>query len=144
MQPLTQYWIDESLASSDPPRIVKAKYLQERLSRGDTLETVYHGPMTVARLGTELLMIFMSGEPVIDWSRNFKQLFAHVAPHVWVSGYCNDMYGYIPTLKIQREGGYEGGRANLWSWLPMPWTDSVEPTVTAAIQHLVKDVSRSS
>ena len=141
MQLLTPQWIADALSSSDPPRIVKAKYLQDRLSRGETLETVYPGPMQAVRFGDELLMIFMSGEPVIDWSRNFKQMFASVAPHVWVSGYCNDMYGYIPTLKIQREGGYEGGRANLWSWLPTPWTESVEPTVTAAIQHLVKLVT---
>jgi hypothetical protein len=64
-------------------------------------------------------------------------LFANVAPHVWVSGYCNDMFGYIPTLRIQREGGYEGGRANLWSWLPAPWTADVEERIAAGVRKLV-------
>ena len=54
-------------------------------------------------------------------------------PHVWVAGYCNDMFGYIPTRRIQHEGGYEAGRANLWSWVPSPWTDDVEDRITAVL-----------
>jgi neutral ceramidase len=142
MQPVTQQWTHDALASDDPPRRTKAQHLADRLARGETLETSYRVPLQVARLGNELLMIFLPGEPVIDWSHNFKQTFSNVAPHIWVSGYCNDMFGYLPTLRVQREGGYEGGRANLWSWLPAPWTDSVEPTVTAAVERLVDQVQR--
>ena len=141
IQPVTHEWIEQSLASDDPPRRAKAQYLKERLERGEALESFYHAPMQVARLGDDLLMVFMSGEPVVEWSHKFKKLFADVAPHVWVAGYCNDMFGYIPTLRVQREGGYEGGRANLWSHLPAPWTESVEAAVTAGIQQLVRQVS---
>ena len=88
--------------------------------------------------GDELLMIAMSGETVIDWAIKFKQQFASVAPMVWVAGYCNDMYGYVPTKRILAEGGYEGGRATLWSWMPAPFTDEVEDRLTAAVQRLVE------
>ena len=48
------------------------------------------------------------------------------------------MFGYVPTYcGFEREGGYEGGRAMLWSALPMPWTESVEvPRMMATIRKL--------
>lgn len=140
MEPVTERGIEEALASGDAPRELKARYLKERLARGERLETSYMGPMQVARLGDEVLMVLMSGETVIDYAIRFKQEFSGVAPLVWVAGYCNDMYGYIPTRRIQREGGYEGGRANLWSWLPSPWTETVEENVTGAVARLVERV----
>lgn len=141
LQPVTREELEEwSESDDDPPKKVKAKFLLEQLARGEKLITEYPAAMQVVRLGNELLWIVMSGEPVVDWAIQFKREFSSVAPFVWVSGYCNDMYGYVPTRRIQREGGYEGGRANLWSWVPSPWTDDVEERVTDAVRRLVKKV----
>jgi hypothetical protein len=85
-------------------------------------------------------MIVLPGEPVVDWAIQLKRGFAGVAPFVWVAGYCNDMFGYVPTRRIQAEGGYEGGRANLWSWVPAPFADDVEDRITQAVGRLVRKV----
>jgi hypothetical protein len=94
----------------------------------------------------------------VDWAIKFKQgarnmaqrvksdklgaaLHAPDSPLVWVAGYCNDMFGYLPTRRVQAEGGYEGGRANLWSWIPAPFTMDVEETVTRAVHRLVDRVN---
>ena len=143
MQPVTRdSLVEMAAASGDLPKQVKAKFLLEQLDRGERLLTEYPAAMQVVRLGEELLWIVMSGEPVVDWAIRLKRGFAGVAPIVWVSGYCNDMFGYLPTRRIQLEGGYEGGRANLWSWLPSPWTDDVEQRVTDAIVRLVCKVTK--
>ena len=44
--------------------------------------------------------------------------------------------------EAQREGGYEGGRANLWSWVPAPFTEDVEDRITDAVGRLVKKVTQ--
>ena len=62
---------------------------------------------------------------------------------IWTFGYCNDMPGYLPTRRVQQEGGYEGGRANLWSHLPSPWTDTLEPRITTTIHRLIQQVASS-
>ncbi len=142
MQKVTQQWIEESLASNDPPRRVKAQYLIERVARGEALERSYPAVMQAIKLGEQLLLIAMSGEPVVNWAQRFRAEFS--GPLVWVAGYCNDMYGYIPTRKIQAEGGYEGGRANLWSVLPAPWTDDVEDRVADGVRRIVKMLERLS
>jgi len=139
MVPVTPEWIAESLLSNDPPRKVKAQFLKNKLDGDQTLDYAYSAPMQAIRLGEQVLMIAMSGEPVVEWAHRFKKEFP--VPLVWVAGYCNDMYGYLPTRQVQAGGGYEGGRANLWSSLPAPWTDDVEDRIWTGIRQLVNQVS---
>ncbi len=154
LEPVTREGIQRMLDSDDPPQHVKAKFLLERLERGEELIRSYSAPIQVVRFGSELMLIALSGEPVIDWANKFKQEFSGRAcplpepawpggspsytPLVWVAGYCNDVFDYVPTRRIQAEGGYEGGRANLWNWIPAPFTDDVEDRVTHAVRRLVQ------
>jgi hypothetical protein len=150
LRPVTRELISAMQASDDPPKQVKARFLQEALERGDTLITSYSAPLQIVRLGSECLLIGLSGEPVVDWSHKLKRglqsidsslLPARRPAMVWVAGYCNDMFGYLPTQRVQAEGGYEGGRANLWSWIPAPFTDEVEDRISLAVQRLVEQLT---
>ncbi len=161
LQPVTGDAIENMLTTDDPPQHVKAKYLRDQMERGEKLITSYSVPIQVIRFGNELLLVALSGEPVIDWAHKLKNEYQQAArnderptkaskrepddpnsfPAVWVAGYCNDVFDYVPTRRIQAEGGYEGGRANLWNWIPAPFTDDVEDRVTAAVDRLVKSTS---
>ena len=141
LQPATKDLLEQKLSSDDFPIRRKAQFLLDQLARGEPLITSYPAPLQAIRFGEQLLMCVMSGEPVVDWAHQFKREFANKARIVWVAGYCNDMYGYVPTRRVQLEGGYEGGRANLWSWVPSPWTDDVEDRITASMHRLVAKVS---
>jgi hypothetical protein len=121
--------------STDLPRRRKAAFLLTALAAGQRLATSVSCPIHVVHFGDELLLIALGGEPVIDFALAFKAAFA--GPLVWVAGYSNDMFGYVPTRRIQQEGGYEGGRAALWSAVPMPVADSVEQRVIGAVGRLV-------
>jgi hypothetical protein len=92
----------------------------------------------VLQFGNELLLIALGGEPVVEFARRFKRDFA--GPLVWVVGYSNDMFGYLPTVEVQRAGGYEGGRATLWSALPMPVAETTEDRIVEAVDRLVGNV----
>jgi hypothetical protein len=77
----------------------------------------------------------MGCEPVVDWSLNLKREFADRS--VWVAGYCNEMFAYIPTRRVQDEGGYEGGRATLWSSTLGPFEGDVEQRVLEGVRAAV-------
>jgi neutral ceramidase len=158
LRAVTRDTIQQMLHSNDPPQQVKARFLRDSLDSSEQLLTSYPAPIQVVRFGNELLFIGLGGEPVVDWSRKFKQeaeseewrvrswnsdslLPAPRSPLIWVAGYCNDMFGYLPTRRVQAEGGYEGGRANLWSWIPAPFTDDVEDQITDAVRKLVNRVN---
>lgn len=127
--------LQADLRSDDPPRRRKAEYLLAAQSSNRLLATTQACPVQVVRLGDELLLIALGGEPVADFAQRFKAEYA--GPLVWVAGYSNDMFGYLPTQRVQREGGYEGGRAALWSALPAALADSAEVRVVAAVRRLV-------
>lgn len=158
LEPVTHDSLRKMLDSDDPPQHVKAKFILDQLERGEKLSTSYSAPIQVVRFGNELLMVALGGEPVVDWAHKLKQgagskeqgagsknsnssLLAPRSSLIWVAGYCNDMVGYIPTRRVQAEGGYEGGRANLWSSIPAPFADDVEDRITNAVRRLVERVS---
>jgi hypothetical protein len=128
--------LEADAASDDPPRQRKAKFLLRALEEKRLLPTSYPCPVQVLRFGNELLLIALAGEPVAEYALRFKSEFA--GPLVWVAGYSNGMVGYLPTQRIQREGGYEAGRAMLWSPLPTMYAETLEERLVEAVRRLVK------
>jgi neutral ceramidase len=126
--------LEADIQSNDPPRVRKAKYLLDAQAAHRTFPSAYPCPVQVLRFGNELLLIALGGEPVVDYAVRLKKEFA--GPLVWVAGYSNDMFGYLPSRRVQAEGGYEGGRALLWSALPGPFTDTVEDRILAGIMDI--------
>lgn len=130
-----QQELKEQTKSSDKPTARKAKFL---LDHPNNFAKSYPCPVQTIRLGDQLLLIALGGEPVAEYAVKLRSLFPQ-KKFVWIAGYANDMFGYLPTARVQREGGYEAGRAMLWSALPMPWTNDVEPRVIAAVQKLTAE-----
>jgi hypothetical protein len=126
------------IASDDAPRRRKAGFLRSAIAEGRTFPTMYPCPVQVLRFGDELLLIALGGEPVAEYAQMCKAEFA--GPMVWVAGYSNDMFGYLPTRRVLLEGGYEGGRALLWSALPAPFAESAEEDLMRMVRRLVQRV----
>ena len=129
-------------ASDDLPTRAKAAYLLARLDRGESFAASYPCPLQVARLGDGLLLIALGGEPVIDYAHEFKRRHAAPGRVVWVAGYANDMFGYVPTARVLRAGGYEGNRSVLWSALPASFADDAEARILAGVARLVDQVEQ--
>jgi hypothetical protein len=144
LEPVTRDKIEKMLASDDPPQLVKGRFLLDALDRDEELITSYRAPIQAVNFGGGLLLVALSGEPVVDWAHKFKQQFEPGHRLVWVAGYCNDVFDYVPTRRIQTERGYEGGRANLWNWIPAPFAEDVEDRITAVVGELVERVSGKS
>jgi neutral ceramidase len=132
----------EDTRSSDPPLRRKAEYLLSAFAEKRSIPTNHLCPVQVLRFGNELLLVALGGEPVVAYAQRFKREFA--GPLVWVAGYSNDMFGYLPTRKVQEEGGYEGGRATLWSALPAPLAETAEERVVETVHRLVRQVRNSA
>ena len=86
-------------------------------------------------------MVALAGEVVVDYSLRLKAELA--GPPVWVAGYCNDVLGYIPSLRVLQEGGYEGGDAMRGTTFPGPFAPSIEKLIVDKVHELVKRVRDS-
>jgi len=117
-----------------------ASRLLAELKAGKRFPRTYPYPVQAWLLGDSQLLIGLGGEPVVDYSLKFKQQFGR---QTWVAGYCNDVMTYIPSLRVLKEGGYEGGGAMVPYGQPaLRWADDVEDLITSAAARLVRDISK--
>ena len=104
------------------------------LDQQGALPQTYPYPVQVIRLGPELTWVMLAGEVVVDYSLRLKREFTD--PWVWVSAYTNDVPSYIPSLRVWKEGGYEGGDAMKWGAHPTRWSPKVEEQIIGTAKKL--------
>jgi neutral ceramidase len=82
-----------------------AKDMLAVLDRGDKLPTQYTCPLAVWQFGSDLTLVGLSGEVVVDYVTLLEKA---LGPNkLWVTAYNNDVYGYLPSARVLDEGGYE-------------------------------------
>lgn len=89
-------------------------------------EQVY--PIQVMRIGNDVTLIALASEVVVDYSLRLKRELQQPPAMVWVAGYCNGYFGYIPSDRIFAEGGYEAGS----------WKQSIEAPIISQAMELVR------
>jgi neutral ceramidase len=133
---------EELTAATHDQNPVRARWavrMLRKLEMGEKMMRSYPYPIHSWRLGTEMLVIGMGAEAVVDYALRFKREFG---PGTWVCGYADDMIAYIPSRRVWEEGGYEGG-SNLFEYgrPAFRWAGDVEDRIAATVRKLVKDVS---
>lgn len=124
------------LKSKDKFESTHAQRMLEKLDKGEVLPKTYSYPVHVVQLGHELKLIALGGEVVVDYSLRFKREFGG-SGSVWVAGYSNDVMAYIPSERILKEGGYEGGGAMRFSSVhPGPWASGLEEQIANKVKEL--------
>jgi hypothetical protein len=113
--------------STSKPLAARAKLLLDELQKKGAIRGNYPYPVQTWRLGDQLTWVGLGGEVVVDYALRLKK---EIQPgHTWVSGYCNDVMAYIPSLRVLKEGGYEGREAMVYYGLPTAWGPRVEELI---------------
>jgi hypothetical protein len=126
--------------TQSPDRYVarRARLLLEKLGREGKLRPSYPYPVQAWQLGKDLTLVALGGEVVVDYALRLKK---ELGPgNTWVAGYSNDVMAYIPSLRVLKEGGYEGGGAMVYYGLPTVWSPRVEEVILAAVHEQVRKV----
>jgi hypothetical protein len=114
----------------------RAKKLLAELDRGVPLTASYPFPVQVWQLGKDLSLVTLGGEDVVDYSLRLKRELGHES--TWVAGYANDVMAYIPSLRVLKEGGYEGGGSMPIYGLPAVWGPKIEELIVAEVHRQVE------
>lgn len=96
----------------------------------------YAAPFAVWQFGDSLTLVGLSGEVVVDYVARLSEELGPL--DLWISGYCNDVFGYLPSARVLAEGGYEtrglyGGDA---------FSPQVEQVVVAGVKKLASKAGR--
>ena len=106
-----------------------------RLDRGEKLPTELPYLVQTWNVGDELALVFLPGEVVVDYSLRLKREFD--ASRLWVNAYANDVPCYIPSRRVWREGGYEGGYAMIYYDRPARLAEGTEDLIVSTIHDLL-------
>jgi hypothetical protein len=134
-QPPSREQLEEQAKSKDKYESRHAQVLLKELDETGSLRKTYPYLIQVVRFGDDLTMVALAGEVVVDYSLRLKREFA--GPAVWVAAYTNDVFGYIPSVRVLREGGYEAGDAMRYTDLPGPFAPSIEERIVNKVHELV-------
>ena len=95
-------------------RVPRGFSVLEVLDAGGRLPSHYAAPVAVWRFGDDLTLAALPGEPVAGYATLLREALG--PDRLWVSGYNNDCFGYLPTAKVVAEGGHEAIGVTLWAW----------------------------
>jgi hypothetical protein len=113
-----------------------AQRFLDRIARGEQLATSYPAPVQILRFGNSLTLIALSGEVVADYSSRLKRELPD--ERLWNAGYCNDIFAYVPSMRILTEGGYEADASIIYYGLPTRFAPAIEDTLVNKVLELVK------
>lgn len=99
-------------------------------------------PMPVAfwQFGTDLTLVGLGGEPVNGYVHLIEDAIGPT--RLWVAGYCNDVFGYVPTARILAEGGYESRGIDRGDAVGQ-FTPQAEQAVVAAVKAMAQEAGRT-
>lgn len=120
--------------STDKFVVRRANALLKQIDGGKPLSQTYPYPVQLWRIGPELQWITLGGEVVVDYALRLKRELGPT--RTWVAAYTNDVMAYIPSLRVLKEGGYEGGGAMVYYGLPTIWDPTVEETIVKAVHDI--------
>jgi neutral ceramidase len=121
-----------------------AQELLKNVEAGQTRST-YPYLVQVARFGDDLTMVGLAGEVVVDYSLRLKKELAAPtssgpSPAIWVAGYCNEVFGYVPSQRVLQEGGYEARESVLYyDVTKTPFAPSIEKLIVDKVHELVRE-----
>ena len=119
------------------PAAFNASVQLAKLERGEPLQSRLNYSAQAWTFGDSLAMVFLPGEVVVDYVLRLKK---ELNPsRLWVTAYANDVPCYIPSERILREGGYEGGGAMVYYARPTRLKPGLEQTIIDAVHKVVGD-----
>ena len=116
-----------------------AQRMLERLERNGRLEREYPCPVQVLRIGNDFTLIAIGGEVVTDHSLRLKK---EIEGRVWVAGYSNDVFAYVPSARMYEEGGYEVNESMIYYDHPGAFAPDTEGIIIRRIHALIKQTER--
>ncbi|MBI5773563.1 MAG: neutral/alkaline non-lysosomal ceramidase N-terminal domain-containing protein [Verrucomicrobia bacterium] len=130
----------ERLAKSGPgAQRWAAGQMLARLAKGEPLPAHYAAPVAVWQFGEDLTLVTLSGEVVVDYARLIEDAIGPLK--LWLAAYSHDVFGYVPSARVLREGGYET-RGMIYGG-PGFFAPEVETVLVQKVRELAAQAGRS-
>lgn len=113
-----------------------ARRFLDMMDRNEPLPKSYPCPVQAWRFGDDLTLVAIGGEVVVDYVIRLKRELG--ADKLWVAGYANDVFAYVPSVRILHEGGYEAEFNLIYYGQPTRFAPAVEETLVKGVHDVVR------
>ena len=120
---------EKLLNDSNSGRRRHAQRMIETIDQGTPIRTELPYAVQAFALGDQLTLVALSGEVVVDYAIRLQRELGGEGRSLWVAAYANDVMGYIPSVRVLREGGYEAVESWYGGTNPVPWAEDIESIV---------------
>lgn len=127
--------LEAQLKSGSVQEKLRAQYYLDLLKRMDRLPESFPMPIEGWKFGDQLTMVFLGGEVVVDYALRLKKEID--TDLVWVSAYCNDVFGYVASERVRSEGGYEVDSSMIYYNQLGRWSTGTEEIVIRRVHELL-------
>lgn len=103
-----------------------------KLDKDEKLMTSVDYPIQTWAFGESLAMVHLPGEVVVDYGLRLKAELDR--SRVWITAYANNNPCYIPSERILKEGGYEGGGAMVYYDMPTIFKPGLEEPIVKEVK----------
>lgn len=135
---LTREQLQKLAANKRDAKAYAATRMLEILDRGEKPPSQYTCPVTVWQFGTDLTLVGLAGEVVVDYVTFLEKALG--PNQLWIAAYCNDVFGYLPSARVLAEGGYE--TRGLYSGAAGFFDPKAEEVLVRKVQELARKVGR--
>lgn len=132
----TEEQLRQQIAKGDIYHQRLARMLLAKLQRGEKIPESYPYPAQVVRFGKDLALVALAGEVVVDYAIRLRKEFPN--QRLWVAGYCNEVFAYIPSERVLAEGGYEAGGSAVYFGLHGPFQPGLEDRIVNLVKRLMQ------
>jgi hypothetical protein len=133
--PTRSEW-ESRLKESNLYRRKHAEFFLSLLEEQGSIPQEYPYPIQLWGFGENLLLVGLAGEVVVDYGIRLRREFSR--KKLWVAGYSNDVFAYIPSARILEEGGYEAVDSMIYYGQPGPFDPSVEEIIVEKVHRMHK------
>ena len=134
--------LQKELTTAEGARKRQVQNLLHVYDRDGKLPDRYLYPVQVWQFSKDLTLIALTGETVSDYCLRLKKEYGWDT--TWVAGYNNDLLSYVPSLRVLREGDYEGTTGMAEYGHPAPFGYAIEEQIAQKVQELVERTSRDA
>ncbi len=128
-----QHWEGEAKRGGFHGQLGKS--MLAKIDSEGAIPTTVNYPVSAWKFGTDLAMVFLPGEVVVDYSVRLNRELDW--SRLWITAWANAMPGYIPSRRVLREGGYEPDFSQVYYDHPGRYKPEVEDLVVGAAREVV-------
>ena len=116
-----------------------ARRMLKALEQSESIPDRYSAPVAVWQFGDDLTFLGLAGEVVGEYVPLIEETVGH--RKLWIAAYCNEVYGYLPTARVLREGGYETRGTFIEKGY---FAEDAETALLDKVQELAREAGRPS